>query len=69
MLKAKELINQSIEELEGTLEDLSRDIFELKNELKLARKLEKPHLLKEKRKDRAKILTVVNQKKSQGSQS
>ena len=52
MLKAKDLINQSVEELEAQYEDLSREIFELLNELKLARKLDKPHLLKEKKRDR-----------------
>ena len=64
MLKAKELKDQSTEELNALELDLSREIFELKNELKTARKLEKPHLLKEKRKDRARILTILSQKKA-----
>lgn len=63
MLKAKELINQSIEELEAHCEDLSREIFELMNELKLARKLDKPHLISQKRRDRARILTVLREKR------
>ena len=67
MLKAKDLINQSVEELEAQYEDLSREIFELLNELKLARKLDKPHLLKEKKRDRARILTVLRQKQVKGS--
>jgi len=64
MLKAKDLINQSVEELEAQYEDLCREIFELMNELKLARKLDKPHLISEKKRDRARVLTVLRQKKS-----
>ena len=67
MLKAKDLINQSVEELEAQYEDLSREIFELLNELKIARKLDKPHLLKEKKRDRARILTVLRQKQVKGA--
>ena len=67
MLKAKDLINQSVEELEAQYEDLSREVFELLNELKLARKLDKPHLLKEKKRDRARILTVLRQKQVKGA--
>ena len=67
MLKAKDLINQSVEELEAQYEDLCKDIFELMNELKLARKLDKPHLLSEKRRDRARVLTVLKQKQVKGA--
>lgn len=67
MLKAKDLMNQSVEELEGQYEDVCRNIFELVSELRVSRKLEKPHELKEKKKDRARILTVLRQKKNQGS--
>lgn len=66
MLKAKDLVNQSIEELEAQHEDLCRDIFMLTNELRVSRKLDKPHELTEKKKDRARILTVLRQKKTQG---
>lgn len=69
MVKASELINLSDEELEARYEDLCRDIFELTNELRISRKLEKPHELKEKKKDRARILTVLRQKKSKGQNS
>lgn len=63
------MINLSDEELEARYEDLCRDIFELTNELRVSRKLEKPHELKEKKKDRARILTVLRQKKSKGQSS
>ena len=67
MLKAKDLLGQSTEELEAQHEDLCRDIFVLTNELRVARKLDKPHELTDKKKDRARILTVLRQKKNQGS--
>ena len=67
MLKAKDLVNQSKEELEAKHDDLCREIFELMNELRVSRKLEQPHKLKEKKKDRARILTVLRQKESQQS--
>ena len=64
MLKTKDLISQTVKELEVQHEDLCREIFELMNELKLSRKLDKPHLLTEKRRDRARVLTVLREKKS-----
>ncbi len=62
MLKAKELKDQTESELKLAFRDLSKEIFNLTNELRLARKLEKPHLLREKKRDRARILTVLRQK-------
>lgn len=65
MLKAKELRNQSPEELQAFSIDLSKEIFELRNELKTTRKLEKPHLIRMKKRDRARALTILQQKKAQ----
>ncbi|MFS8564042.1 MAG: 50S ribosomal protein L29 [Rhabdochlamydiaceae bacterium] len=41
---------------------ISKEIYGLKNELKTARKLEKPHLLREKKRNRARVMTVLRQK-------
>ncbi len=57
-----ELKEQSVVELNAQLRDLDREIFQLRNELSIQRKLEKPHLLKEKRKNKARILTILTQK-------
>jgi large subunit ribosomal protein L29 len=62
MLKAKELKDQSVEELKELAVGLSKEIYNLINELSIARKLEKPHLLREKKRDRARVLTVLSQK-------
>ena len=62
MLKAKDLVNQTEEELKNLYEDLCQGIFTLANELSVSRKLEKPHLLRQKKRERARVLTVLRQK-------
>lgn len=62
MYKAKQLRDQSQEELEAALLQTRQELFRLKNEIKQTRKLEKPHLLNEKKKDIAKILTILGEK-------
>jgi large subunit ribosomal protein L29 len=65
-MKVKEIRDQSEQELGALAMDLEKEIFQLKNELSVARKLEKPHLLKTKRKDRARVLTILSQKQQSG---
>lgn len=60
--KKKELKDQSVKELTAHVHVLDREIYELRNELATQRKLEKPHLIKEKRKTKARILTILTQK-------
>lgn len=57
--------DQSVEELKALYIDLSKEIFEMKNEIRITRKIEKPHLLKAKKKDRARVLTALRQKGQQ----
>lgn len=64
MPKAKELRDQSTEELQALYTDLSKEIFQLRNELKTTRKLEKPHLIPSKKRDRARVLTILREKKA-----
>lgn len=63
--KKKEMKDQSVEELKAGLLTLEREIFQLRNELATQRKLEKPHLIKAKRKDKARILTLLTQKQKE----
>jgi large subunit ribosomal protein L29 len=58
----KELKDQSIDELQAMAKGLAREVFLLRSELSVSRKLDKPHLLKAKRKDRARVLTFLTQK-------
>lgn len=62
MLKMKDLTKQGKKELMALYQDLSKEIYGLKCELSIARKTDKPHLLREKKKDRARVLTVLRQK-------
>ncbi len=64
-LKRKELKNQSVKELNTNVHNLDREIFALRNELATQRKLEKSHLIKEKRKNKARILTILTQKQNE----
>ncbi|MCI0381499.1 MAG: 50S ribosomal protein L29 [Chlamydiae bacterium] len=57
-----EFKDQTVEELKALYIDLSKEIYELKNEINLTRKIEKPHLIKKKKRDRARILTFLRQK-------
>ncbi len=65
MLKAKDLIDKSIDELEATYQDLRHELFKLVNEYKTSKKLDQPHRLREKRREKARILTVLQQKRQQ----
>lgn len=47
------------EELIVKSEELLAEIFELSSELSMTRKLEKPHLLRAKKKERARVLTAL----------
>jgi large subunit ribosomal protein L29 len=60
--KKKELKDQSIKSLQEAAAQLDREIFVIRNELSWNRKLEKPHRLKEKRKSKARILTMLTMK-------
>ena len=66
MLKLEELEKRSDQELEDDYLKLSRGIFDLLNELRLSKKLKQPHLLKEKKRDRARVLTVLREREIKG---
>lgn len=65
MYKAKDLRDQSLEELEAIYDDSCRKLFEMINESKSQKKREKPHEIKHVRKDIARLLTVMAEKRSQ----
>ena len=65
MYKAKDLRDQSIEELEAIYEDSCRKLFELNNQFRSQKKREKPHEIKHARKDIARLLTVLSEKRGQ----
>lgn len=56
--------NMSKEELTAKSEELLREIFQLRSEQSMSRKLEKPHLLKANKKERARVLTALRSLKN-----
>lgn len=61
MLKMDEIKNQDKEKLIALYQDLSKEIYGITCELRITRKTEKPHLRREKKKDRARVLTALQQ--------
>lgn len=69
MLKASNFRDMSIDELEATFGDIRKELYELINEKKRTKKLEKPHMLRQKRKEKARLLTILHEKRSANQQS
>lgn len=63
MKKAKEFRDQSLQELEANCRDARKELFDLINEMKQAKKVEKPHLVRHKKHEIALLLTVINEKR------
>jgi len=63
MIKIEEIRDKSDEQLEFRLSEIDRESYDLTNELKSAYKLEKPHLLRDLKKEKARILTVRTERK------
>ncbi len=62
MSKASDLRDQTSVELEALKRDLDKEIFSLKNKLKYSDQSKKTHLISEKKRDRARILTILTEK-------
>ena len=63
--KKQDWQDQSIKSLHETVIALNQEIFAMRNELSWNRKMEKPHRLKEKRKEKARVLTFLSAKARQ----
>ena len=50
------------EEIVQKIAEIDRELYNLRNELAVHRKIEKPHLLKAKRHEKARLLTALTQK-------
>ncbi len=61
-MKARDLRALPNEELENKLRELERQLMELNFQKKTA-KVEKPHLFKQIKKDIARILTILNERR------
>lgn len=63
MAKAKEYRDQSVQELEATYEDTRKELFKLRNDVRRTKKVDKPHLFRQMKKNLARLLTVINEKR------
>lgn len=61
-MKTQDFRDQSLEELKANFEETKRELFHLRNEQRLNTKIEKPHLLKQKKKEVAQIKTILREK-------
>lgn len=64
-MKTSELRSKSPEELRSLEEQLSAELFELRNELRLTDQPKQPHRVQLKRRQRARTLTVLREKMSE----
>lgn len=69
MTKASDLRAQSAEELEVACLDARKELFNLRNSLQRDKKLEQPHLLRSKKREIARLLTILNEKQSASQKS
>lgn len=60
--KAQDLRDLSEAELDARYKDACKELFRLKNQRSQSKKLEKPHLIPEKKKEIARVLTVMREK-------
>ena len=65
MEETKKLRELSVAELRAQCDDLNVGLFELKCENAVQHKLENPHLIKEKRRQRARVLTILREKEKE----
>lgn len=61
MPRKKKTDQHTVDDMKAKIDELDRNLFALRNELAINRKLEKPHLLKAMRREKARILTVMTQ--------
>ena len=67
MKKAKEFRDQAVEELEATLTEKRESLFQLRNTQAQEKKVEKPHLIKQTKREIACLLTILTEKKGAGT--
>ncbi|MBA3602257.1 MAG: 50S ribosomal protein L29 [Parachlamydiaceae bacterium] len=64
MTKARDLRDQSSEELVSALDDARKDLFKLRSEVIQGGNVERPHRIALQRKDIARMLTILHEKQS-----
>lgn len=63
----QELLDRSLEQLKTEEETILKELYNMKIEQKIQQKVNTPHLRREKKKLRARILTAIKQKEREGA--
>lgn len=63
-MKASEYRDMAVVELKATLNDINKELYNLVNEVRRTKKIEKPHQLRKIKKDKARLLTILHEKQS-----
>jgi ribosomal protein L29 len=61
-MNTKELRSHSSEKLQEMCDELSKELFDLTNQLRVARTIDAPHTIRDKRRMRARIKTLLREK-------
>lgn len=61
-MKTSELRSQSIEELRSLEQGLAKELYELRGEMRLSDQPKQPHRIAQKRRLRARALTIIGEK-------
>lgn len=69
MTKASDLRDQTIEDLDAACSDARKELFTLRGEAAQDKKMEKPDRVRKKRKEIARILTVLHEKQTASGKS
>lgn len=64
MTKAKDLRDQSQEDLESALDDARKALFKLRSEVTKGGEIEKPHRISITRREIARIMTLLHEKQT-----
>jgi len=62
MQEASHLKKMSVDKLVEQYHALSREIFQMHSVKNITRKVEKPHLFKQKKRERARVMTMLHEK-------
>ena len=66
--KAEELRKMTPVQLRQKKEELAKELFKLENEKRVTRTLEKPHLVAAVKRERARVMTILNEKRGNDEQ-
>lgn len=64
MSKASQIRDMAIDEIEAAVSAVNKELYGIVNDAKMTKKSAQPHLKYQKKKEKARLLTVLHQKRS-----